>query len=256
MTLTFAAEHHAVIVGAGGAIGSASCRAYARAGAYVTALDLDGGAAQRALGGIPGRSASVDVTDLEAVRRAARDTVHDRPIDSVLYAAGVAPTSDVLELDWAEYHHTMAVNLHGALYVAQAFGRVMLDARRGASFVFISSTAGKRGEPGGSAYCASKFALLGVVECLAAELGPHRIRVNALCPGDVDSPMLRGVAQAQAQREARPVAEVLSDYASSAASGRLVAVDEVAAVAVWLASDAASGVAGESVNVDGGALTG
>jgi NAD(P)-dependent dehydrogenase (short-subunit alcohol dehydrogenase family) len=254
--LTFDGEHHAVVVGAGGAIGTASARALQRAGAYVTALDLDLEAAQTALAGSPGRAARLDVTSAQEVRRIAGEVAGDRAVDSVLYAVGVAPTSDVLALDWDVYHRTLAVNLHGALHVAQAFGRAMLAARRGGSFLFVSSTAGKRGEPGAAAYCASKFALLGVVECFAAELAPHGIRVNALCPGNVDSPMLRAVAQADADREGTSAKEMLARYRAAAAADRLVSVEEVAATAVWLASDGASGITGESVNVDAGALTG
>jgi len=254
--LTFDREHHAVVVGAGGAIGAASTRAFQRAGAYVTALDVDLAAAQRALAGGPGRAARLDVTSVHEVGRVAEEVAGDRAVDSVLYAAGVAPTSDVLALDWDEYHQTLAVNLHGALHIGQAFGRAMLTAGNGGSFAFISSAAGKRGEPGAAAYCASKFGLLGVVECFAAELAPHGIRVNALCPGNVDTPMLRSLAQAEAQREGTSAEEMLARYRAAAASGRLVRVDEVAATAVWLASDDASGITGESVNIDAGALTG
>lgn len=259
MGLTFDDGHHAVVVGAAGDIGTATCRAYAAAGAFVTALDLDPGAAGRAIGSL-GRSGAralrVDVTVAADVARLAREVAADRPVDSVVYAAGVAPTSDVLTFDWDSYRHTLAVNLDGALHVAQAFGIEMRDAGRGGSFAFLASVAGKRGEAGGTAYCASKFALLGAVECLAIELAPHGIRVNALCPGNVDSSMLRQVAEAEGARDGRDVAEVLASYAAAAAFRRLVSVEEVAAAAVWLASPWASGITGESINIDAGALTG
>jgi NAD(P)-dependent dehydrogenase (short-subunit alcohol dehydrogenase family) len=132
----------------------------------------------------------------------------------------------------------------------------MLDAGRPGSFVFLSSTAGKRGEAGASAYCASKFGLLGMVECFAAEVAARGIRVNAICPGNVDSPLLRAVARDQARREGSSVEVVVEMYANVAAARRLVTPEEVAAVAVWLVSPAASGITGESINVDAGALTG
>ena len=108
----------------------------------------------------------------------------------------------MLEFDWAAYRRTMAVNLDGALHVAHAFGRVMVEAGSG-SMSFISSVAGRQGAAGAAAYCASKFALRGVVECLAAEVGRWGVRVNAICPGEVDTPMLARVAAAQGAGEAR-----------------------------------------------------
>lgn len=256
MSLSLPSGHHAVVVGAGGAIGAAICRAYAEAGARVTALDLDLVAAERVVAGLHGGShtaGAIDVTDRDDVTRAA--AVADAA-DSVVYTPGLAPTFEVLDFDWESYHRTIAVNLHGALYVAQAFGRPMVEGRRGGAFTFLSSSAGKHGEPGAAAYCASKFALQGVMECFAAEVGDKGVRVNAICPGNVDTPMLRGVAEAQAQLEGRAPGEVLEEYAQLAATRRLVTVEEVGAVAVWLASPLASGITGESVNVDAGALTG
>jgi NAD(P)-dependent dehydrogenase (short-subunit alcohol dehydrogenase family) len=259
VALRFDSGHHAAVIGAGGAIGSAICGAYAEAGATVTALDFDLAAAERATAGLPGassRALAIDVTDADGVARAAAETMDGPRLDSVVYAAGVAPTFDVLDFDWDAYRHTLAVNLDGALRVAQAFGAPMIAAGAGGCFTFLSSTAGKRGEAGAAAYCASKFAIEGVVQCFAAEVGAHGIRVNAICPGDVDTPMLRKVAAAQAAREGSSPEVVLASYARRSARGRLVRPAEVAAVAVWLASPLAAGVTGESVNVDAGLLTG
>lgn len=256
MSLSLPDGHRAVVVGAGGAIGAAVCRAYADAGAHVTALDLDAAAAQTlrdALPGGPHAADALDVTDRAAVERAAAAA---GAVDSVVYAAGLAPTFELLAFDWDAYHRTLAVNLHGALHVAAAFGAQMTAAARPGALTFLSSTAGKHGEAGATAYCASKFALQGAVECFAAEVGSRGLRVNAICPGNVDTPMLRGVAEAQGALEGRAADAVLDDYAQSAAARRLVTVEEVSAVAVWLASPLASGITGESVNVDAGALTG
>jgi NAD(P)-dependent dehydrogenase (short-subunit alcohol dehydrogenase family) len=259
VTLRFDSGHHAAVVGAGGAIGRAICAAYVEANATVTAFDVDLAAAERATATLPpgsARALPLDVTNGDHVARAAADATAERNLDSVVYAAGVAPTFDVLDFDWDAYHHTLSVNLHGALRVAQAFGAAMLASGEGGSITFLSSTAGKRGEAGGAAYCASKFAIEGVVQCFAAEVGARGIRVNAICPGDVDTPMLRSVAAAQAAREGADPDAVLAGYAQRSAAGRLVTSEEVAAVAVWLASPLAAGVTGESVNVDAGLLTG
>ncbi len=254
--------HRAVVIGGAGAIGAAICAAYAQAGAQVTVLDLDGDAASAvarslAAGDLAAgdhAAGALDVTDRDGVVRAA-EALPAAP-DSVVYAAGIARTFDVLRFDWAAYEQTLAVNLHGALHVAQAFGATIVDGGRPGAFTFLSSTAGKRGEAGAAAYCASKFALQGVVECFAAEVGPLGIRVNAICPGDVETPMLRDVAEAQALRRGTSATAELAGYAEQTALRRLVAPADVAAVAVWLASPLAGAISGESINVDAGALTG
>jgi NAD(P)-dependent dehydrogenase (short-subunit alcohol dehydrogenase family) len=251
--------HRSVVIGAAGAIGGAICDAYAACGATVAALDLDFDGARRVVSRLPGEGHSarrVDVTDLGDTSHVAESVYADGRVDSIVYSAGITTTCDVIDTDWDVYHSVIAVNLHGAMYAAEAFGRMMVAEARGGSIAFISSTAGKRSEPGGAAYCASKAALIAITECFAAEVGQHGIRVNALCPGNVESPMLRAVATAEAGREGVEVAQVLEAYQRTAAERRLVDPKEVAQVAVWLASPEASGVNGESINVDAGMLTG
>ena len=150
----------------------------------------------------------------------------------------------------------MAINLDGAFFVGGAFSRRMVDARRGGSFVYLSSTAGLRGEAGASAYCASKFGINGLMESLAAELSPAGIRANAVAPGNVDSPMLRAVAENQAEREGATPEEMLDRYAHAGGAVRLVDPAEVGAAVVWLASPLASGVTGHVVRVDVGQMIG
>jgi NAD(P)-dependent dehydrogenase (short-subunit alcohol dehydrogenase family) len=246
--------HRAVVVGAGGTIGAAICRSYADAGATVLALDVEEARARAVAAALPGRghrATGLDVTDLDAVRPVAAAAA-ETGVSSVCYAAGVAPTFDVLQFDWDAYRQTMAVNLDGALHIAHMFGQVMAAAGRGGSFCFLSSVAGRRGEAGAAAYCASKFALLGVVESFAAEVGQHGIRVNAICPGDVDSTMLTRVAQAQAARRGTSIAAELDAAASSAALRRLVRPQEVADAVIWLASPHAAAVTGAAIDVTAG----
>jgi NAD(P)-dependent dehydrogenase (short-subunit alcohol dehydrogenase family) len=254
----FPEPHHAVIVGAGGAIGRATCRVFAEAGASLWALDLDERAASEAVAGLPGghQSRAVNVSDAVAIAELAVEICRERSVDSVVYAPGLVFTADVATTEWASYRQLMAVNLDGAFYCAQAFVRPMLAAKRAGSFVFISSMAGKRGEAGASAYCASKFGLIGMVESFAAETAASGIRVNAVCPGNVDSPMLRKVVVDIATREGREAETVWHEMAEVAAAKRLVSPGEVAAVCLWLCSSAASAVTGEAINVDAGALSG
>ena len=237
------------MIGAGGTLGTAVCASYADAGAAVVAIDLDDASAAAT-----GASAALaaDVTDPVAVEEAAERC---GPVNSVVYAAGVTFTADVVAQDLDEYRRLMAVNLDGAFAVGRAFGRRMLDAGREGSFCFISSVAGQRGEPGASAYCASKFGLIGLTQSFAAEVATRGIRVNALCPGNVDSPMLRSIAVDVAEREGEDPATVLRRFADVAASRRLIEPSEVAAAVVWLASPAASAITAGAIVVDGGTTT-
>jgi NAD(P)-dependent dehydrogenase (short-subunit alcohol dehydrogenase family) len=248
-------RHRAAVIGAGGAIGAAVCRAYARAGASVFALDLELEAAQRAIAGLEGDHAAthIDVTDVASVNIAAGEAGF---VDSVVYSVGIAFTTDVTELDWSSYRKLMAVNLDGAFYVGAAFGRPMLEAGRTGSFVFVSSTAGQRGEGGAAAYCASKFALIGFAESFAAELTGAGIRVNVVCPGNVDSPLLRSISAAVAVREGSSSQTVLDRFAHEGAAERLVEPAEVAETVVWLCSPLAAAITGATVRVDAGQLLG
>jgi NAD(P)-dependent dehydrogenase (short-subunit alcohol dehydrogenase family) len=249
------AGHVAVVIGGGGAIGAACVRAFAGAGAAVWSVDRTEQAAAGALEDLPGRhrAAACDVTDPAAVERLAGRVGE---ADSVVYAAGLNADGHVVDIDWDVYRRLMAVNLDGAFHTGAAFARRMVARGAGGAFVFLSSTAGLRGEAGASIYCASKFGLIGFVESMAAELAGHGIRVNAVCPGNVDSPMLRKVAQAIAKRTGANAAEVWQDMAHSGAARRLVTPSEVAALCLHLASPASSAITGTAMRIDAGAMLG
>lgn len=249
--------HRALVIGACGAIGSAVATAYADAGARVWAADRAGAhALARSLAGNGHGAGAVDVTDHGSVERLVATAFADETLDSVVYAAGANYTDEVVDTVWADYERVMAVNLRGAFHTAQVVTRRLLDTGCGGSVAFLASTAGKRGEAGASVYCATKFGLIGLVECLAAEAAASGIRANAVCPGNVDSPMLRALAQEVAEREGRRADQVLRRFADESPRGQLVRPDEVAGVCLWLASPLAAGVSGEAINVDAAALTG
>ena len=254
------AGHKAVVVGAAGAIGSACARAFAEAGATVTAVDkdLDGAAATAATLTGDHAALALDVCDPVAVTRIAEEISQARAYDSVVYAPGTVFTADVADIPWARYRALMSVNLDGAFHVAQGFVRPMLASQRPGSFVFLSSMAGLRGEAGASAYCASKFGLIGLVQSFAAEMTGREVRVNAVAPGNVDTPMLRQVARdiaANTGLSGDPDATYAS-FAQVGAARRLVTPAEVAAACVWLAGPASAGVTGTTLRVDAGALVG
>lgn len=231
-----------VIVGAAGAIGGACAERLRDAGDEVIGADLSD------------TQHICDVTNQAALETLARDVW---PYDGVIYAPGVVMTTDVTAMDWATYRRLMAVNLDGAFFAAAAFARPMIEAKRRGAFVFLSSMAGLRGEAGASAYCASKFGIVGLVQSLAAEWAKHDIRCNAVCPGNVDSPMLRQVACDIAEAEGSDTADdIYAGFAKVGAATRLVSASEVASACEWLLSDAASAVTGVSLPVDAGAMVG
>lgn len=224
----------AVVIGAAGGIGAACVRAFEAADREVLAADLAG-------------PEVLDVTDADAVREFASRA---GPVDSVVYAAGVVATMPIADTDFAVWRRIMAVNLDGAAHVAAAFARGM----EGGAMVFVSSAAGVRGESNASAYSASKAGLIGLVQAVAAELAPRGIRVNAVAPGNVDTPMLRKVAEDIAMTEGRDVSEVWDGFARMGAAQRILAPDEVAEVCIALCSPGFAGVTGTVLPVDGGYL--
>jgi NAD(P)-dependent dehydrogenase (short-subunit alcohol dehydrogenase family) len=250
--------HTTVIFGAGGGIGRATAHAFAKVGATVWAVDVNTDAVAETVKQLGGHHhhATVDVSDINAVQQLAETIWKQQSVDSVIYAPGLVFAANIADLEFTDYKQLMSVNLDGAFYVAQAFAKKMLQKRRSGSFVFLSSMAGKRGEAGASAYCASKFGLIGMVQSFAAEVAAQNIRVNAICPGNVNTPMLRKVAEDIALNTGRNTSDIWQEMTNIAAAKRLVEPEEVANVCLWLCSPGASAITGEAINVDVGALSG
>ena len=262
----------AVVLGGLGTIGAAVSRAFANAGAEVVVADLPvraradppvdvlADASLQNVAELPGLSSSrkfraVDVRSSKSVEDLATYMWDTGGVDAVVYAPGVNYTDYVVNTDWDEYRRLMAVNLDGAFHTAKSFGSRQLAAARGGSFTFVASTAGKRGEAGASVYCATKFGLIGLVESFADEVAPHGIRINAVCPGNVEGAMINWLAEAVAEREAVPMDEVVRRFETASAAGRFLKPEEVGSVCVWLASPAASAVMGASIVVDAATLS-
>ena len=235
----------AVVFGAGGTIGRAVVDALMAAGHSVVAVDMTA----PTIPGVVG--VACDVTDREAVDRVISDIDGDDPITSLVYAAGVNATGAVDAIDWDDYDRLMAVNLQGAFHVGASWQRVCRATPRRGGGVFISSTAGLVGEAGGSIYVATKFGLRGFVESFAAEMAPLGVRANTVCPGNVDSVMLTKLAGMFATRNNTTPKAILDELAAASAFNRLITPEEVANTCVWLCSDQASGISGQTIVVDG-----
>ncbi|WP_375386143.1 SDR family NAD(P)-dependent oxidoreductase [uncultured Microbacterium sp.] len=241
-----------IVVGGSGAIGGAVCALLAERGDHVVVADLRGaGEVARNLPGAGHAAVDLDITDLEDVHRVLGPEGIHRGADAIVYAAGVNYTGPVSTTDWDAYDRLMAVNLRGAFHLGQAASLDLERAPRPLSLVFLSSVAGLHGEGGGSVYVSTKFGLIGFVQSLASEVARYGARANAVCPGNVDSPLLRQLAADVAGHDGVTAAEKLREFAGATAYNRLISLREVAEVCAFLAAPSSSGLSGQSVVVDG-----
>ncbi len=233
----------ALVIGAGSGIGKAGAEALAAFGAHVTCADVDEAAAAvtadviTADGG-SARSARVDIADPESIAAAmgAPDIVVTTPAINV--------RKQMLTLSDDEFNRVVDLNLRGTFNVMTAAGRGMAERGRG-SIIVISSIRSQVVEPGQGVYAATKAGVLQLVKTLAAELGPNGVRVNALAPGVVETPLTEQI---------KNVPEWYEAYATKSALGRWSQPIEMAGPIVYLASEAASFVTGSLLVVDGGWL--
>lgn len=241
-----------VLVTAGAAgIGRAIATRFRSLGAAVMVTDIDAEAVEAARGA--GFAAAVsDVSD-EAQVRELMDGVRAElgGLDVLVNNAGVAgPTGPIETLDADAWKATFDVNVHGQFFCIKHALPLLREARD-AALVNMSSAAGRLGMAGRSPYSASKWAVVGLTKTLAIELGQEGIRVNAICPGAVNGPRIGAVIDAKATMLGRPVEEISDLYHRQSSLGRLIEPDDVADMAVFLASDMARNVNGQALAVDG-----
>lgn len=163
--------------------------------------------------------------------------------------AGVAP---ILDMDEALWFRTVDVNLNGLYLVTRDVGRVMRDQGGGGAIVNISSLAGRMGLPAYGGYTATKWAMIGLTQQLAHELANDRIRVNCVCPGSTDTDMMDGTFRRSAEQAGRDFDTWKQRTAASVPWGRQGTPEEQAAAVAFLASEDASYITGQTINVDGG----
>jgi len=233
--------HHVVVSGAAGTLGRSICNEFERRGAMVTPLDIAGTA----------REHRCDVTDESSVARTLEVASARAPVTDIVHAAGALSVGPVLELDAAEIRRILDVNLLGAFLVAKQSATFLAD---GGTITLVSSQAGVRSGAYWSLYSASKAGVLRLVESLAVELGPRGIRVNAVCPGSVDTPMMQDSVTALSRHTGTPEASIDENYRAGIPLGRLAQPAEIATVCTFLASEDASFVNGTAIEVDGGEL--
>jgi NAD(P)-dependent dehydrogenase (short-subunit alcohol dehydrogenase family) len=248
----------ALVTGGGSGIGRATALLFAAEGAAVAILDLDAGGAREtaqeaAALGVGAASATVDVSDAGAVDAAvAAVTARLGTPDCVVAAAGIAlGTTDpalripLLEKPSVHWRRTMAVNLNGVLHACTAAARVMVDAGRPGTIVTLSSAAARIPVPGSAEYCVSKAAVSMLTQCMAQEWARHGIRVNAIAPGFIETPMTAPTLADPAVRRARERRTPL---------GRLGEPGDIARLALFLSTDSSSFITGQVYEVSGGLI--
>ena len=250
----------AIVTGGGQGLGQAICQRLAQEGAHVVVADINQQTAHLAAKDIAAHSdrkamAQVaDVTNEAQVRALIEQTVQEfGRLDIVVSNAGILIAEEVTEFPLEKWRAVLEVNLVGYFLVAKHAARVMKEQRSG-TIIQINSKSGKRGSYKNSAYAASKFGGIGLTQSLALELAEYGVRVNAVCPGNLlDSPLWVGSLYSQyARKWGISEAEVRQRYIDQVPMKRGCTYEDVCNVVVFLASDQASYMTGQAINVTGG----
>lgn len=249
----------AVITGAAQGIGFAVAKAFVEQGARVAMADVQAGPLAEAAGRLDGAakgsalSVPLDVTDEAATQRAG-GLILERlgRIDVIVPNAGILLLKPTVETDTAGFRRVLDVNLTGAFITAKVLAPHIVAGKRGGRIIFTSSLFGLRGGRENAAYSASKFGMVGLMQCLAAELAPEGILVNAVCPGQMDTDMIRQLFRDRARLRGVSEQEVRGALESRIPVGSLGPLDQLAGTYVYLASELSRYVTGQSIVVDGG----
>ena len=255
-------ERHALLTGAGGGIGLAVARAYLAQGARCTIVDLapDAPDAVQALiahnpGNVHYVSADIARTvQIETMIAAAR--ARFGTVEILFNNAAVFDLAPLLQSDEVMYDRLFAVNVKGMFFVMQRVLAQMVqagDALRGRGAVInLASQAGRRGEALVAHYCATKAAVISYTQSAALAMAPHGIRVNAIAPGVIDTPMWAHVDALFARYESLRPGEKKIAVGKAVPLGRMGRPDDIAGAAIFLASDEAAYITAQTLNVDGG----
>ena len=242
----------AVVTGSGSGIGRAIAHAFAAAGALVYVAERDptsGAGAADAIRGQGGRAEffQTDVADERSCQSLARTVLdaHGR-CDVLVNNAGIGHVGTVLTTTAEDLDRLYAVNVKGVLHMTKAFIQPMIDRRQG-SIVNLASIGGIVAVRDRLAYCATKFAVVGITKCVALDHADSQVRCNCICPGRVETPFV----QARLKEYPDPT-KAYRDMASTQALNRMGTPEEIAAAAVYLASDEAAFVTGSALIIDGG----
>jgi meso-butanediol dehydrogenase/(S,S)-butanediol dehydrogenase/diacetyl reductase len=242
----------ALITGAGSGIGQGIAKVLAREGADVVLTDIDTGNVERVAAELGGSSLEHDVTSWDSCIRTVERVVDEKGrIDVLVNNAGVSSGVAFAELDEAEWDRVNDVNAKGVFLTTRAVVPHMIE-RRSGSIVSISSMAGKEGLPLLAHYCATKFAVIGITQSLAKELAEYDIRVNAVCPGVVRTPLWEPLLDQLSESRGISREEAWQEFVDPIPLGRPQEPEDIGEAVAFLASDRARNMTGQGINVTGG----
>jgi NAD(P)-dependent dehydrogenase (short-subunit alcohol dehydrogenase family) len=247
----------ALVTGGAGGIGAATAAQLSAEGAFVVVADLDGGAADTCAASLPGSALGLelDVSRPDAITRlVARVEAEVGGIDLLVNNAGRYDLEPLLEVTPAGFDRLFDVNTRGLFFVMQAVARAMVAAGRPGAIVNVASQAGRRGEPASAVYAATKAAVISFTRSAALALIADGIRVNAVAPGVVDTPMWAVVDRLHAETTGAAPGETLRRAVAAIPAHRMGTPEEIATSIVFLLTDASRYIVGQTLNVDGGTI--
>lgn len=243
-------SRHVVISGGGSGVGAALAQVFADQGDRVTLLGRRLAPLETVAAPLGGTARSCDVTDRAAIDAALADLP---PVDVAIANAGAAPSMPFAQMRAEDLDGLLGVNLHGVVNLWQAALPTMHKSGSG-RLIAIASTAGLKGYPYVSGYCAAKHAVVGLTRALAIELGKSGITANAICPGFIDTPLLDRAIETIREKTGLDRDAAVKSLVRGNPQARLIAPAEVAAAALWLASDAAAAINGHALAMSGGEI--
>ena len=230
------------ITGGGSGIGKAICEKFSKEGSEVVIADIDKDKGEKVAEDIGGHFMHLDVADKENFEHCINETIeHYGKLDVLVNNAGIGSTNTIEELDEEEWRQIMSVDLDGVMYGTKAAVPHLKESE--GNIVNIASIYGLVGDMGATAYNAAKGGVVNFTRSVADDLAPYNVRVNSICPGFVDTPMIE---------EAMEDEEFKDHIMSETPLGRVADPEEIANAVYFIASDEASYITGANIPVDGG----
>jgi NAD(P)-dependent dehydrogenase (short-subunit alcohol dehydrogenase family) len=243
-----------LISGAAAGIGAAIAQAFLDVGANVYVCDVDPAAVDKAKTANPRLHVGVaDVANREQVDRVIDDArAKLGGLDILVNNAGIAgPTGAVEDLDPDQWDRTVSTNLNSQFYFLRKAVPLLKETSDAPGIIAMASVAGRLGYPFRTPYAATKWAIVGLVKSLAVELGPSNIRVNAILPGAVEGERMDRVIAARADALGIGFEQMKTEYLGKISLRRMVTVDDIAAMTLFLASPAGRNISGQAISIDG-----